>query len=67
MKARLAYLTSPDWGVFVLNIQLEGQTDVLKFEVSRAHLANIIIDGSMLALRESSNRVPETKETRTGL
>ena len=58
MKAKLAYLTTPAPGVFVLNLQREGSLDVELYEISRAHLANIIIDGAALSLRE--NRVPAT-------
>lgn len=58
MKANLAYLTSPAPNVFVLNIQPIGAlgTDpVFKFEISRAHLANIVITGASLSLHEHTN------------
>jgi hypothetical protein len=59
MLAKLAYLTSPAPNRFVLHIQIDGQYDSLAFEISRAHLANIIIDGASFSLRETSiNRVP---------
>jgi hypothetical protein len=62
MIARLAYLTTPGPDRFVLNIQPFGSDDIIRFEIAKAHLANILIDGAALALREySSNRVPETK------
>ncbi len=66
--ARLAYLTSPAPNVFVLNYQAEGETDISRVEISKAHLANILIDGTALALRDSTvNRVPETlRETAEG-
>lgn len=60
MIAKLAYLTTPGPGVFVLNIQPDGSTEFLQYEISKAHLANILIDGTALALRQSSNRVHET-------
>ena len=57
--ARLAYLTTPGPDRFVLNIQPFGSDDLLHFEIAKAHLANILIDGAALALHEySSNRVP---------
>jgi len=57
--ARLAYLTTPGPDRFVLNIQPFGSDDLLRFEIAKAHLANILIDGAALTLREySSNRVP---------
>jgi hypothetical protein len=58
MIAKLAYLTTPAPNVFLLNFQSEGSDAVLSVEISKAHLANILIDGTALALRDSSNRVP---------
>lgn len=63
MIARLAYLTSPKPGVFMLNFQLEDEITSIQFEISRAHLANIIIDGASFSLRETcSNRVPAASQ-----
>ena len=59
MIAKLAYLTTPSPGIFILNIQIEGSNEYCRFEISKAHLANIIIDGSALALRDQFHRVPE--------
>jgi hypothetical protein len=56
--AKLAYLTSPAPNRYVINIQAFGSDDLLRFEIAKAHLANIVIDGTALALRE--NRVSET-------
>lgn len=53
MIARLAYLTTPAPDRFVLNIQPEGGTEFIQYEISRAHLANILIDGTALALRDN--------------
>ena len=62
MIAKIAYLTTPGPDRFVLNIQTLGCDDVQQFEISRHHLANIIIDGTALALRETSTcRVPLTQ------
>lgn len=59
MIAKIAYLTTPGPDRFVLNIQPFGSNDVQSFEISRHHLANIVIDGCALALRETStHRVP---------
>lgn len=65
IAARLAYLTTPQAGRFVLNIQPEGSDELLRFEICKAHLANILIAGTAVALREDSNfhRVPETNST----
>ena len=51
MKSRLAYLTSPAPQVYVLNIQICGSDELLRFEISEGHLANIVITGTSLALR----------------
>jgi hypothetical protein len=61
MIARLAYLTSPGPGRFVLHIQPWNSELTSSIEISRAHLANIIIDGASFSLRETSinHRVPE--------
>lgn len=62
--ARLAYLTTPGPDRYVLNIQPFGSTDCLQYEISKAHLANIVIDGASLSLREASNhRVPASQHT----
>lgn len=58
--AKLAYLTTPSPGVFVFNYQIEG-SEIQRVEISKAHLINILIDGTAVALRESSasqNGVP---------
>jgi hypothetical protein len=57
MIAKLAYLTSPSPGRYILNIQPFGSDDLLRFEIAQCHLANIVITGTSLALSES-NRVP---------
>jgi hypothetical protein len=58
MKARIAYLTSPSAGTYLLNFQLEHGVE-MSIEVSKGHLANILSDGTSLLLRESVNhRVP---------
>ena len=54
MIAKIAYLTTPGPNRFVLNIQTFGCDDIQQFEISKHHLANILIDGTALALRENS-------------
>ena len=61
MIAKIAFLTTPGPNRFVLNIQIFGCDDVQQFEISKHHLANIVIDGCALALRETSTRVPITQ------
>lgn len=60
--AKLAFLTTPSPGVFVLNYQVEGASSISRIEISKAHLANILIDGTALALRDSSDRAVKTQE-----
>jgi len=62
MIAKLAYLTTPAPGRYVLNVQPFGSDDIMRIEIGRAHLENIVIDGTALALRES-NRVPAITTT----
>jgi hypothetical protein len=59
MIAKLAYLTTPAPGRYVLNIQLFGSDELMRFEIAKAHLVNILIDGASLALRESSKGLKE--------
>jgi len=59
--AKYAFLTTPAPGVYLLNFQRVGDAEIQRIEISKAHLANIVIDGASFALRETSvNRVPET-------
>lgn len=65
MIAKLAYLTSPAPNRFVLNFMPEDGTATFPIEISKAHLANILIDGLSFSLRETCvNRVPETIQPR---
>lgn len=63
MKARLAYLTTPAPDVFVLNLQPEGCDGILRFEISKMHLANILISGTAVALRETSKTAFPASQT----
>lgn len=58
MIAKIAYLTSPAPNRFVLHFQPEGEQSVIHVEISKGHLANILIDGLSWSLRESIHRVP---------
>jgi len=64
-KAKLAYFTTPAPGVFVLNIQV-GDGPVQRFEISKAHLSNILIDGTSVALREYSQNEESHERTSNG-
>jgi hypothetical protein len=50
MKAKLAYITTSGPDRYTVNVQLFGRDELLSFEISKAHLANIIIDGTILLL-----------------
>lgn len=54
--ARLAFVTEPSRGVFVLNVQSDERSELQRWRVSLAHLSNIVIDGARMALtsREAS-------------
>lgn len=54
MIAKIAYLTSPAPNRFILNYQEDGKDGIERIEITRAHLANIIVDGASFALRETS-------------
>jgi len=59
--AKLFYLTTPAPNRYVVNFQLFGSDELLSIEISQAHLTNVIIDGTTLALREI-NRTSQTGE-----
>jgi hypothetical protein len=51
--ARLAYLTSPAAGRYVLNYQLFGSEELVRVELGPDHMRNILSDGVPLMLRQS--------------
>ncbi|MET4184942.1 hypothetical protein ABIB94_007071 [Bradyrhizobium sp. JR7.2] len=61
--AKIAYFATPGPNRYMIKFQLFGSDEIQSVEISKAHLANIIIDGASLALRETQypNRVPETQ------
>jgi len=56
--AKLAWLTSPGDGRYVMNFQLFGSDDHVQIEVGPDHMRNILSDGVPLMLRNSLHRVP---------
>jgi hypothetical protein len=56
--AKLAWLTSPASGRYILNFQIFGSEDVVAIEVGPDHMRNILSDGVPLMLRNSLHRVP---------
>jgi hypothetical protein len=62
MIAKIAYLTSPDPGRYVLNFQPFGSTELIQIEVGTDSFRNILVDGITLTLRQSFIRVPVKTE-----
>lgn len=63
MIAKLAYLTAPGPGRYMLNMQPFGSDDLISIEVSPEQMRNILIEGVTLMLRQSFHRVPFTSNT----
>ena len=59
--AKLAYLTNPSEGRFVLNFQPFGSDELTSIEVGPDQM-RILIDGTTLMLRQSFHRVPITNQ-----
>lgn len=53
MIAKIAFLTSPAPGRYIFNYQAFGEEGLIQVEISKAHLANVVIDGASWALREN--------------
>ena len=62
MIAKLAYLTTPGPGRFVLNFQVCGCEGLQSIEISKEHMANIVIDGAALVLRTRPTQTEEAHE-----
>jgi hypothetical protein len=52
MIAKLAYLTTPEPGRYMLNYQLFGSDELIRIEIGKDQLVNILVDGNSWALRE---------------
>ena len=55
--AKLAWLTSPGDGRYVMNFQILGSDDHVQIEIGPDHMRNILSDGVPLMLRNSLHRV----------
>lgn len=64
MIAKLAYLTTPAAGRYVLNFQPFGSDELTCIEVGPDQMRNILIEGVALMLRQSFHRVPITSNTK---
>lgn len=58
MIARIAYLTSPQEGRYVLNFQTFGSEELIQIDVAPESFKNILADGVRLMLHSSYHRVP---------
>lgn len=58
MIAKIAYLTTPETGRYLLNFQLFGSEELISVEVAPEQMRNILSDGVSLMLRQSFHRVP---------
>jgi hypothetical protein len=61
MIAKIAYLTTPEPGRYMLNFQPFGSEDLISVEVAPEQMRNILSDGVSLMLRQSFHRVPITQ------
>jgi hypothetical protein len=61
MIAKLAYLTTPAPGRYMLNFQSFGSAELVSIEVGPDQMRNILTDGVALMLRQSFHRVPITQ------
>lgn len=52
MIAKIAYLSTPAPGRYMLNFQAFGSDELITIEIAKAHLVNLLIDGTALVLRE---------------
>lgn len=57
MIAKLAYLTSPEDGRYVLNIQPYGSEELIQIDIAPESFKNILADGVRLMLHSSFHRV----------
>ena len=61
MIAKIAYLTTPEPGRYMLNFQPFGSDELTSVEIAPEQMRNILSDGVSLMLRHSFHRVPVTK------
>jgi hypothetical protein len=66
MIAKIAYLSTPSPGRYMLNYQLFGSDELIQIEIGKDQMVNILVDGNSWALRDYqfSTRVPPTHTER---
>lgn len=52
--AKLFYLSEPSRGVFIVNIQIDEALS--RIEITKDQLANFLVDGAAMALRDLTGR-----------
>lgn len=57
MRAKLAYLTTPEPGTVVLNVQTTFTEEIKRIEITRDQLAGIVADGARALVR-----IPVTRD-----
>ena len=62
MIAKLAYLTTPDPGRYILNFQPFGSEELTSIEIGPDQMRNILTHGVEMMLRQSLHRVPFNQE-----
>jgi hypothetical protein len=63
MIAKLAYLTTPAPGRYIMNFQTFGSDELNSVELAPEQMRNILVDGVTLMLRQSFHRVPVITNT----
>ena len=61
MISKLAYLTTPAPGRYMLHFQSFDSDELISIEVAPEQMRNILSDGVSLMLRQSFHRVPITQ------
>lgn len=61
--AKLAYLTTPNPGRYVLNFQTFGSNELTSIEIPPEAMKNILTAGVSIMLQQSFHRVPLTQTT----
>jgi hypothetical protein len=50
-QAKLAYLTQPAPGLFVLNVQTRDQAGLTQYEITTDQLRGLVADGAAMSFR----------------
>lgn len=64
MIAKIAYLTTPEPGRYMLNFQPFGTDELTSIEIAPEQMRNILTAGVEVMLRQSFHRIPVTPTER---